>query len=57
MISNFKIQDESGEVEVIQWVEEGQTLDEFAEGTNVKVFGSIRLVLAVGGFLWITFHW
>ena len=32
-------------MEVIQWVEEGQTLDEFAEGTNVKVFGSIRLVM------------
>merc|ERR1711936_1189940 len=25
-----------------QWVEEGSTLDEFAEGTSVKVFGSIR---------------
>ena len=37
-----QIQDESGEIEVIQWVEEGSTLDEFAEGTNVKVFGSIR---------------
>jgi len=40
--TTYRIQDESGEVEVIQWVEEGQTLDEFAEGTNVKVFGSIR---------------
>jgi len=40
--TTYRIQDESGEVEVIQWVEDGQTLDEFAEGSNVKVFGSIR---------------
>jgi len=40
--TTYRIQDESGEIEVIQWVEEGSTLDEFAEGTNVKVFGSIR---------------
>ena len=38
----LQINDDSGEIEVIQWVEDGNTLDEFAEGTNVKVFGSLR---------------
>jgi len=40
--TTYKINDDSGEIEVIQWVEDGNTLDEFAEGSNVKVYGSLR---------------
>merc|ERR550525_82955 len=40
--TTYKINDDSGEIEVIQWVEDGNTLEEFPEGTNVKVFGSLR---------------
>ena len=40
--STFTIQDDSGELEVIQWLEEGTNQPEFREGSPVKVIGSIR---------------
>ena len=36
------MQDDSGEIDVIQWIEEGTNQPEFGEGTPVKVIGSIR---------------
>ena len=39
-----QIQDESGEIEVIHWVEEGSVQQEFCEGSLVKVTGSVRWV-------------
>lgn len=40
--STYQIQDDSGELEVIQWLEEGTNQPEFSEGSPVKVIGSIR---------------
>lgn len=40
--STYTIQDDSGELEVIQWLEEGTNQPEFSEGSPVKVIGSIR---------------
>ena len=40
--STYQIQDESGELEVIQWLEEGTNQPEFSEGSPVKVVGSVR---------------
>jgi len=40
--STYHIQDDSGELEVIQWLEEGTNQPEFSEGSPVKVIGSIR---------------
>jgi len=40
--STYRIQDESGEIEVIHWVEEGSVQQEFCEGSLVKVTGSVR---------------
>ena len=40
--STYTIQDDSGELEVIQWLEEGTNQPEFREGSPVKVIGSIR---------------
>ena len=38
----FKVQDDSGEIEVIQWLEEGTNQPEHAESHPIKVVGSIR---------------
>jgi len=40
--STYQIQDDSGVLEVIQWLEEGTNQPEFSEGSPVKVIGSIR---------------
>jgi len=40
--TSYRIQDDSGEIDVIQWIEEGQNQPEFEEGRQVKVVGSIR---------------
>jgi len=40
--STYQIQDDSGELEVIQWLEEGTNQPEYSEGSPVKVIGSIR---------------
>lgn len=40
--STYNIQDDSGELEVIQWLEEGTNQPEYSEGSPVKVIGSIR---------------
>ena len=38
----IQVQDDSGEIDVIQWLEEGSNQPEYPEGTPVKVVGSIR---------------
>ena len=38
----YQIQDDSGQLEVIQWLEEGTNQPEYSEGSPVKVIGSIR---------------
>jgi len=40
--STYHIQDDSGELEVIQWLEEGTSQPDFNEGSPVKIIGSIR---------------
>jgi len=40
--STYQIQDDSGQLEVIQWLEEGTNQPEYSEGSPVKVIGSIR---------------
>ena len=40
--ATYTIQDDSGELEVIQWLQEGTNQPEFSEGSPVKVIGSIR---------------
>ena len=40
--STYTIQDDSGELEVIQWLQEGTNQPEFSEVSPVKVIGSIR---------------
>jgi len=40
--STYQIEDSTGSIECIQWVDEGQREDEFAEGTYVKLIGSVR---------------
>ena len=40
--STYHIQDDSGQLEVIQWLEEGTNQPEYSEGSPVKVIGSIR---------------
>lgn len=40
--SSYQIEDGSGSIECVQWVEEGQDEPEFPEGTTIKVIGSIR---------------
>lgn len=40
--TKYQIEDASGQVDVIQWIEEGSSEKEHVEGTYVKVVGSIR---------------
>jgi len=40
--TSYRVQDDSGEIDVIQWLEEGTNQPEYPEGTPVKVVGSIR---------------
>jgi len=40
--TTYRIQDDSGEIEVIQWLEEGTNQPEHIEGSPIKVVGSIR---------------
>lgn len=40
--TSYRIQDDSGEIDVIQWLEEGTNQPEYSEGSPVKVVGSIR---------------
>lgn len=40
--TTYRVQDDSGEIEVIQWLEEGTNQPEHAESHPIKVVGSIR---------------
>ena len=40
--SSYQIEDGSGSIECIQWMEEGHPEPEYGEGSTVKVIGSIR---------------
>jgi len=40
--TTYHIEDESGQMEVVQWVEEDAKTEEHGEGSRVKVIGSIR---------------
>jgi len=39
---SYQIEDGSGSIECVQWVEEGQEEEQFAEGSTIKVIGSVR---------------
>jgi len=38
----YQVEDSSGQVEVVQWVDDGTSGSEHSEGDNVKVVGSLR---------------
>jgi len=40
--TTYRVQDDSGEIEIIQWLEDGTNQPEYSEGSGVRVVGSIR---------------
>ncbi len=40
--SSYQIEDGSGSIECVQWMEEGHPEPEYGEGSTIKVIGSIR---------------
>jgi len=40
--TTYQVEDSTGQVDVVQWVEEGHTEEEFFEGSHVRAIGSVR---------------